>query len=123
MTKTILFGEKSRTLRYDIGAMIALETAMDGKPTGEIIASLGRWSFTAFVLVLWAGLKHEDKNLTPKLVQKHLERYVTLEGANVRQLRKDVTEAIEASQWYQQIDPRDDDAGEAGDAEDHAGNA
>lgn len=117
MSTTILFGEKSRELKYDIGAMIALEGAMDGKPSGEIIADLGRWSFTSFVIALWAGLKHEDNSLSPKSVQRMLERYVTQDGANVRALRKQVTDAIEDSQWYRQVDPdaSDSDADETND--------
>jgi len=111
MEKTILFGQKERTLRYDIGAMLALETAMDGKPSGEIVRSLQLWSFNALVLVLWAGLKHEDKNLTINLTRKHLEHYVTLPGSNIRQLRKDITDAIESSSWYKQIDTNEDEEG------------
>ena len=109
MSKRIQFGGKERTLRYDIAAMLDMEAAMDGKPSGEIVASLGKWSFRAFVIVLWAGLKHEDKGLSLNLTRKHLEHYVTLAGSNIRQLRRDVTDAIEASAWYKQIDTEEDD--------------
>jgi len=114
MATIIQFGQRERTLRYDIAAMLALEAAMDGKPSGEIVRSLQLWSFNALVLVLWAGLKHEDKNLTINLTRKHLEHYVDLPGSNIRQLRKDITDAIEASSWYKQIDTNDDgeDGGE-----------
>lgn len=102
--KRVVFGNRERVLRYDIAAMLALEEAMDGKPTGEIVASLQRWSFTAMVLLLWAGFRHEDKTLTQSLVRKMLEQFVSDESNNVRQLRKDITDAIEGSQWYRQIE-------------------
>jgi len=110
----ILFGQKERTLRYDIGAMLDLEAQMDGKPTGEIVRSLGAWSFRSLVLVLWAGLKHEDKGLTVSLTRRHLEHYVSLPGSNIKQLRKDITDAIEGSSWYRQIDTDDDEVDEEG---------
>lgn len=116
MATTILFGERSRTLRFDIAAMLELEAAMGGKSTGEILASLASWSFTSLVLVLWAGLLHEDRQLTPKLVRKYLTTYVDLPGADLRQLRKDVSGAIEASAWFKQAYQSEED----GDAEEDA---
>jgi hypothetical protein len=112
----ILFGGATRTLKFDIAAMIALENAMDGKSTGEIVGSLANWNFTALVLALWAGLRHEDEKRQAKRVQKWLEQYVELPGANLRQLRDEVRASIEASTWYRQA-ISSDDADEAGDDE------
>ena len=117
----ILFGGSSRTLKYDIAAMIDLEAALNGKSTGEIVASLANWNFTALVLALWAGLKHEDPKLKPAAVQKHLERYIGLPGSNLRQLRDAVRESIEASAWYKQAISTDDEA-EAEEEDDDVGN-
>lgn len=109
----ILFGERSRTLRFDIAAMIDLEAALGGKSTGEIVGSLAAWNFTVLVLALWAGLKHEDRKLKASSVQAMLERYVTQPGANLRQLRDAVRESIQASEWYRQaISSEDDDVAE-----------
>jgi hypothetical protein len=118
----ILFGERSRALKFDIDAMISLEAAMDGKSTGDIVGSLANWNFTALVLALWAGLKHEDPKLKPASVQKMLTRYVNLPGANLRQLRDAVREAIESSAWYKQAISTDDDAPAADDTEADEGN-
>jgi hypothetical protein len=113
--KRFVFAQKERALRYDIAAMLALEDASGGKPTGAIVASLQQWSFTSLVLLLWAGFRWEDKNLTQATVRKALDAYVLEHGSNVRQLRKDITDAIEASAWYKQIDtaPDDDEEGVA----------
>lgn len=105
----MVFGQRERTLRYDIAAMLALEEAMNGKPTGDVVASLQRWSFTAMVLLLWAGFRHEDKTLTQAQVRKALDAYVREPSANIRQLRKDITDAIESSAWYKQIEVRADE--------------
>lgn len=107
--KTILFGERERTLRFDIDAMMALEGAMDGKSSGEIVGSLASWNFTALVLALWAGLRSDDKTLTPAAVQKMLGRYVEQDGANIRKLRDDVREAIQSTAWYRQVISTPDD--------------
>jgi hypothetical protein len=103
----ILFGERSRALKFDIDAMISLEAAMDGKSTGDIVGSLANWNFTALVLAS---------------VQKMLTRYVNLPGANLRQLRDAVREAIESSAWYKQAISTDDDAPAADDTEADEGN-
>jgi hypothetical protein len=117
----ILFGNATRTLKYDIKAMIALESAMDGKSTGEIVGSLANWNFTALVLALWAGLKHDNDKLKPSKVQAWLEQYVELPGANLRQLRDDVRTAIETASWYRQAISTDDET--AADQEDGEGEA
>jgi hypothetical protein len=105
----IAFGERFRVLKFDISAMLALEAAMDGKSTGEIVGSLANWNFTALVLALWAGLKHDDAKLKPASVQKMLERYVEQPGSNLRQLRDAVREAIESSAWYKQAVSTDEE--------------
>lgn len=113
---TIEFGERRRTLRFDIDAMIALEGVLDGKSSGEIVGNLVRWSLTTLVCVLWAGLKHEDDKLSVSGVQKMLGRYVTQDGANLRQLRDACRRAIQDAQWYQQAISSDDAEGAADDA-------
>jgi hypothetical protein len=118
----ILFGERSRTLKFDIDAMISLEAAMDGKSTGDIVGSLANWNFIAFTMALWAGLKHEDPKLKPPAVQKMLARYVNQPGANLRQLRDAVREAIESSAWYKQAISTDDEMTAEDDAEADQGN-
>jgi hypothetical protein len=105
----MVFGQRERVLRYDIAAMLALEEASDGKPTGEIVSSLQRWSFTAMVLLLWAGFRHEDKSLTQAQTRRALEAFVNEPHANIRQLRQDITNAIEGSAWYRQIEATTDD--------------
>jgi hypothetical protein len=114
----ILFGGAARTLKFDIAAMIALESATGGTSTGQIVASLANWNFTNLVLALWAGLRHEDEKRQVSTVQRWLEKYVTLPGSNLRQLRDAVRAAIEASTWYRQAISADDDEPVAGEEED-----
>ena len=109
MDKRFVFAQRERTLRYDISAMLALEEASGGKPTGAIVASLQQWSFTSLALLLWAGFRHEDKSLTQSQTRRALEVFVNEPNANVRQLRKDITDAIESSAWYKQIDASTED--------------
>ena len=58
--------DKTRTLRYDLNAFIALEEEF-----GDIDATLAQFekgSMKALRALLWAGLLHEDENLTPQQV-------------------------------------------------------
>lgn len=118
----IEFGGGTRTLKYDIAAMIALESATGGLSSGQIVASLANWNFTNLVLALWAGLRHEDEKRQAAKVQRWLEQYVPLPGANLRQLRDQVRAAIEDAAWYRQAISTDDEPAAAGE-EDAEGEA
>lgn len=119
---SIAFGNRERHLRFDIDAMLALEAAT-GKTTGEVVADLARISFTTLAYALWAGLKHEDPSLTPKLVIKYLQTYEKLAGASLKDLRKAVSDAIDESAWFQQLSAEDTSEEDAGEGEDDdAGN-
>jgi hypothetical protein len=99
---TIDFGNRQRTLRFDIEAQLALEGQL-GKTTREIMADLAMLSFSALLVCLWAGLKHEDRALTVQLTLKYLKTYEQLPGANVQLLFECVMKALQHSQWYQQV--------------------
>lgn len=113
------FGGKSRTLRFDLDAMLAIE-AQTGKTTGQVLADLASLSFSTLAWCLWAGLKHEDATLTPKLTVKMLRTYIDEPGASLARLRKAVSQAIDGSLWWQQIQQgaadEDEDEGAAGNA-------
>lgn len=98
---TIDFGNRQRTLRFDIEAQLAIEGQI-GKATQEVLFDLGNLSFSALLVCLWAGLKHEDTSLSLATTLKHLKAYETLDGANVKGLFAAVTKALRQSQWYQQ---------------------
>ena len=68
--------DKPRQLHYDLAAIRDLEQALGGQPLGTIIQSLSNLGVNAMVLALWAGLKHEDRAITPNLVTKRLESYL-----------------------------------------------
>jgi hypothetical protein len=68
--------DRPRSLHYDLAAIRDLEKALDGKPLGVIVNDLANMGVNSFVFALWAGLKHEDRGLTPNLVTKRLEAYL-----------------------------------------------
>lgn len=95
------FGNRERTLRFDIEAQLAIEGQLN-QPTQDVLFALGNLSFSALLVCLWAGLKHEDRTLDLKTTLKHLKAYEALPGANVKGLFAAVTKALRQSQWYQQ---------------------
>ena len=58
---------------------------------------------------LWAGLKHEDKGLTPSLVRKMLQRHID-QGRSYRKITAAVTDAITESGLFQSWSKDDDEA-------------
>src|SRR5580765_2738091 len=88
--------DKPRLLSYDLAAIRDLENAMNGEPLGTIIQRLANLGISAMVLALWAGLKHEDRALTPHLVQIRLETYLKA-GRPLRALGDGINDALEES--------------------------
>lgn len=112
---TLDFGNRQRTLRFDIDAQLAIEGQLQ-KTTREVMAELAALSFSALLVCLWAGLKHEDRGLTLQLTLKYLKSYEQLDGANVQLLFESVMKALQQSQWYRQVttyEAPEDDAGNA----------
>jgi hypothetical protein len=88
--------DKPRQLQYDLAAIRDLERAMDGEPLGVIVGRLANLGVNALILALWAGLKHEDRAVTPHLVTVRLETYLKA-GKPLRALADGINDALEES--------------------------
>jgi len=88
--------DKPRQLQYDLAAIRDLERAMDGEPLGVLVGRLANLGVNALVMFLWAGLKHEDRALTPHLTQVRLETYLKA-GQPIRKLADGINDALEES--------------------------
>jgi hypothetical protein len=86
--------DKPRELKFDLRAIKDLEANMGGQPLGAVVTQLGQMGITAMTMALWAGLKHEDKTLSPNLVTKMLETYIQ-KGGSLRVLGRALNDAIE----------------------------
>lgn len=100
--------DKPRQLHFDLAAVRDLEAAMNGKPLASIVNDLVNLGVTALVLALWAGLKHEDRALNPKLVEKMLSRYIE-QKKSLRVLGRALNDAIEETGLFRS---EDDEASE-----------
>ncbi len=88
--------DKPRSLKFDLAAIKDLEAAMNGQPLGTIVGQLSQLGITAITLALWAGLKAEDRALTPNLVLKMLQSYLD-SGGKLSTLTNALSDAIESS--------------------------
>jgi len=88
--------DRTRQLQYDLAAIRDLEAQMNGEPLGVIVGRLANLGVNALVLALWAGLKHEDRALSPGLVTKRLETYLKA-GKPLRALADGINDALEES--------------------------
>lgn len=86
--------DRPRVLFYDLAAIRDLEAAMGGEPLGVIVGRLANLGVNALVLALWAGLKHEDRAISPGLVTKRLETYLR-DGKPLRALADGINDALE----------------------------
>jgi hypothetical protein len=87
---------RDRVLTYDLAAIRDLEAALGGQPLGLIVGQLANLGINALVLALWAGLKHEDRTITPHLVTKRLETYLKA-GRPLRKLADAINDGLEES--------------------------
>lgn len=108
MTVEIVF-DKPRQLRYDLAAIKDLENALGGEPLGKIVSNLGQMGINALTMSLWAGLKHEDRTLTPNLVTKLLEKYLD-DGKSLKKLMTAVNDAIDQSGLFKSVESEEDEA-------------
>ena len=89
--------DKPRKLRYDLEVILDLESAT-GRSLGAITRELSTVSFTLTIACLIAGLKHEDKSLTPNLVRKILKEYLKQpKSPGLRPVLKAINDAIDKS--------------------------
>jgi len=88
--------DKPRQLKYDLSAIRDLEAQMDGEPLGVIVNRLANLGVNALVNALWAGLKHEDRTITPHLVTVRLDTYLKA-GKPLRALADAINDALEES--------------------------
>lgn len=95
--------DKPRELKFDLRAIKDLEANMGGQPLGTVVQQLSQLGVTALTMALWAGLKHEDKALSPNLVTKYLERYIH-DGKSLRVLGRAVNDAIEETGLFRMDD-------------------
>lgn len=113
-TVTIELGGKERHLKYDLNAIAEigerLKITISFKNFVQDLMSQ-QIPFSALRVILWAGLRHEDPDLTPEQVgawvdldnvQQVTDRFFTLFGdrfsAKVEQAVKQTTEMTERSQ-------------------------
>lgn len=108
-----IYFDKPRELRFDLRAIKDLEAAMGGIPLGDVVGQLSRVGVTAISAALWAGLKHEDKALTPNLITKMLQAYIDKKDKqkNLRVLARALNQAIEETGLFRS-DADDDEESE-----------
>lgn len=91
--------DKPRKLHFGLAEVRDLEAAMNGRPLAGIINDLSQLGVNAMVLALWAGLKHEDRTLNPKLVERMLEKYIN-QRKSLRVLGRALNDALEATGMF-----------------------
>jgi hypothetical protein len=85
--------DKPRRLRFDINALIDIENVSGGKSIQQVLGNMGIGTIR---LLMWAGLKHDDRRLTQEktgeLLQEHLDA-----GGDIVSLVDILTEAMDVS--------------------------
>lgn len=95
--------DKPRKLHFDLAAVRDLEASLNGKPLASIINDLAQLGVNALVMALWAGLKHEDRTLNPKLVERMLGHYIK-QKKSLRLLGRALNDAIEETGMFRNED-------------------
>lgn len=81
--------DKVRNFRYGMRAIDLIEKKY-GKPIMEIDGiSDGKITMEDYATLMWAGLVHEDKELTPERVMDLVDEY-----SNIREVSKVMWEAL-----------------------------
>lgn len=91
--------DKPRRLYFNLRALKALDRAMGEVGIGRVMELLRALNFQTLERVLWAGLLHEEPNLTVNLVAKRLEA-LTDEGRSTAELFAAAHDALNASKVF-----------------------
>ncbi len=111
----ILLGGKPKRLRYDFNALADLE-AKAGAGIGALMSE-ERVGLNTMRLLIWAGLKHEDRTLTPEKVGDMLQTLME-GGMELSVPMAAVTKALQQSGIIAK--PGDDEEGNEGNAKTEA---
>jgi len=95
--------DKPRHLHFDLAAVRDLEASLNGKPLASIINDLAQLGVNALVMSLWAGLKHEDRTLNPKLVERMLDRYIK-DKKSLRKIGRALNDALDETGMFRNED-------------------
>lgn len=93
----IELGGKMRNIRYNTNAICDIETT-----AGQPIMSVYRSGLVGVRMMLWGGMKWEEKGLTPNLVGLWLDDYYD-EGGKFEELNKIILEALQNSGFYKSL--------------------
>ena len=95
--------DKTRHLHFDLAAMRDLELALNGRPLGAILNDLSSMGINVLVLATYHGLKHEDKALNPKLVERILQTMLK-DKRNLQELYTALPKALEETGMFRTED-------------------
>ena len=100
-------GGKTRRIEYGIGAIRAMEREAGGIGLHRLLSE-ERMGVDTVCLLVWAGLRHENKKLSAEQVETWLEDYLD-KGGTLEALMIIVIEALKKVAWLK--------IGDAGNAE------
>lgn len=111
MKSTPIELDKYRNLRYDFNSMAELET-ISKMDLSSYLVPLSRPSFEAVRLLLWVGLKWEDKELTITGAGNLADTWIDKSGSDIGGIVEVLTNALVDAGWLNFDKPAGDGQGE-----------
>lgn len=98
--------DRPRTLRFDLGSLLTLQTRLGEKSILRIIERIDQVDAEAITVGFWIGLGGDDPKLTPKRTQDLIQAKLAV-GENLRGLGILVARAIAMGAGFVQQEPED----------------
>ena len=115
----VTLGDRDRTLRFDYDAiewLSDLPAARRGNRSPlELWGAANGMDIPAMALMLTAGFRHEDRDLTIEQTRKLLRQSLRLRRMSYREINERLNAAMNQSEVLGLFQPTDDDDAEAGD--------
>lgn len=102
--------DKERVLFYGTGDLLEAERRM----SKSLVRALGEKSLTDLVVLLWAGLRHQDAKLTPDGVMKAIDKARQRPDVSVFMLWEKVADALVESGMLPASEPTEAPSAGAG---------
>lgn len=97
----LLDGNGERRLRFGFNQVSEVEL-MAGKPIHKLVEDEDNIGLSTLRVLLWGGLKSQDKGITLDRTGNLIENYLENDG-DLAELNKKISEALQRSKWIKKL--------------------
>lgn len=96
----LIFNDKEYELKFGFKAILMLEKHYNEKNLSKLFSEHIGESFSGLAVMVWAGIKHQDKNASINKVENMIHEAIENEDLTIDQISEAVNKAIVESKLF-----------------------